>query len=163
MVSYMAEAMGRDASAAAERTGDVLDGASRGVVGAMAMTGMRVLTTELGLVEQTPPQAVSRQRARALLRQAPRRQRRGLIEVAHWAFGAAGGAVFGALPTGVRGHRWAGPAYGLIVWLGFELGIAPALGLSQAKRVRAVDRLALAADHLLYGLVLSGTPRNPRR
>jgi len=41
--------------------------------------------------------------------------------------------------------------------LGFELEIAPVLGLSQAKRVRAVDRLALAADHLLYDLVLSAT------
>lgn len=39
------------------------------------------------------------------------------------------------------------------------MGIAPVLGLSQAKRVRLVDRLALAADHVLYGLVLSG----PRR
>jgi hypothetical protein len=37
------------------------------------------------------------------------------------------------------------------------LGIAPVLGLRQAKRIRPVDRLALAADHLLYGLVLSGT------
>jgi hypothetical protein len=45
----------------------------------------------------------------------------------------------------------------LVLWLGFELGIAPVLGLSQAKRIRPVDRLALAADHLLYGLVLSGT------
>lgn len=124
------------------------------------MTGMRVLTTELGLVEQTPPQAVGRQSARALLRRAPRRQRRGLIEVAHWAFGAAGGAAFGALPGEIRRHRWAGPVYGLAVWLGFELGIAPALGLSQAKRVRAVDRLALAADHVLYGLVLTGTRGN---
>ncbi len=138
------------------RLGEVLNGAARGVVGAMAMTGMRVLTTELGLVEQTPPQAISRQRARALLRKAPRRQRRGLIEVAHWAFGAGGGAAFGALPGAVRGRPWAGPVYGLALWLGFELGIAPALGLSQAKRVRLVDRLALAADHLLYGLVLSG-------
>jgi hypothetical protein len=143
------------------RGAEVLDGAVRGAVGAMAMTGMRVLTTELGLVEETPPQAVS-QRARAVLRRAPRRQRRGLIEVAHWAFGAGGGAAFGALPGGVRARRWAGPVYGLVVWLGFELGIAPALGLSQAKRVRAVDRLALAADHLLYGLVLSGTRRNAR-
>jgi hypothetical protein len=52
--------------------------------------------------------------------------------------------------------------YGLAVWLGFEMGIAPALGLSQAKRVRLVDRLALAADHLLYGLVLSEGRRRPR-
>jgi len=148
---------GRDRRA---RVVDVLDGGVRGAVGAMAMTGMRVITTELGLVEQTPPQAVGRQRAhgiRALLRRAPRKQRRGMIEAAHWAFGAGGGAAFGALPREFRNHRWAGPVYGLVVWLGFELGIAPVLGLSQAKRVRAVDRLALAADHLLFGLVLSAS------
>jgi hypothetical protein len=162
--------MGQDAAGVqgpdkGSRVGEVLEGAARGAVGTMAMTGMRVITTELGLVEETPPHALSRQRAhgvRALLRRAPRRQRRGLVEAAHWAFGAGGGAAFGALPGGVRRRRWAGPVYGLVVWLGFELGIAPTLGLSQAKRVRAVDRLALAADHLLYGLVLSGTRRNAR-
>jgi hypothetical protein len=145
--------------------GEVLRGAGRGVIGAMAMTGMRVLTTELGFVEQTPPAAVSRQRARglrALLRRAPRRQRRGLVEIAHWTFGAAGGAAFGALPGAVRRRPWAGPVYGLVVWLGFELGIAPVLGLSQAKRVRLVDRLGLAADHVLYGLVLSQARRSAR-
>jgi len=55
----------------------------------------------------------------------------------------------------VRRRFWAGPIYGLVVWLGFELGIAPALDLMQAKRLRPVDRLALAADHVGYGLVLS--------
>jgi len=85
------------------RLGDVLSGAACGAVGAMAMTGMRVITTELGLVEQTPPQAVSRQHARGLrvlVRRAPRKQRRGFIEAAHWAFGPGGGAAFGALPRG---------------------------------------------------------------
>jgi hypothetical protein len=147
------------------RAGEVLRATGRGAVGAMAMTGMRVLTTELGLVEQTPPAAVSRQRARgvrAVLRRAPRRQRRGLVEVAHWSFGAVGGAAFGALPDSVRRRPWAGPVYGLVVWLGFELGIAPVLGLSQAKHPRPVDRLALAADHLLYGVVLSGMRRSAR-
>ncbi len=139
---------------------DVLSGAARGVLGAMAMTGMRVITTELGLVEQTPPQAMSRQRARGLrrvIRRVPRRQRRGVIEAAHWTVGAGGGMVYGALPPQLRRHPWTGPAYGMLVWLGFEMAIAPALGLSQAKRVRAVDRLALAADHLIYGVVLATT------
>ena len=161
----MGETMGEDAAGVAgqdegSRLGDMLHGAARGAVGAMAMTGMRVLTTELGLVEPTPPQAVGRQRARgmrALLRRAPRKQRRGLVEAAHWAFGASGGAAFGALPGAMRRRTWAGPAYGLVMWLGFELAIAPVLRLSQAKRARLVDRFALAADHLLYGLVLSGT------
>jgi hypothetical protein len=148
------------------RVGEVLHAAGRGAVGAMAMTGMRVLTNELGLVEQSPPQAVSRQHARglrALLRKAPRKQRRGLVEVAHWLFGAVGGAVFGALPRRARRRRWAGPVYGLAVWLGFEMGLAPVLGLSQAKRARPVDRLALAADHVLYGLVLSEMRRHAQR
>ncbi len=108
LAAMEAEISGRPAPQATNvgsRVGDVLSGAARGTVGAMAMTGMRVLTTELGLVEQTPPQAVGRQRARgvrALLRRAPRKQRRGLIEAAHWAFGAGGGAAFGALPPAVR-------------------------------------------------------------
>lgn len=145
--------------------GDVIHGAARGAVGAMAMTGMRVMTTELGLLKQTPPEAVSRQRARglrALLRRAPRRQRTGLVEVAHWAFGAGGGAAFGALPRTLRHRHWAGPLYGLVVWLGFEMGIAPALDLTQSKRLRPIDRLALAADHLLYGVVLGAAPNRAR-
>jgi hypothetical protein len=91
------------------RLRELLLGAARGAVGAMAMTGMLVLTTEPGLVEQTPPQAVGSQRARgarALLRRAPRKQRRGLIEAAHWGFGAVGGAAFGALPDAMRRRPW---------------------------------------------------------
>lgn len=161
----MSHALAPEATHDASRVGDVLSGAACGVVGAMAMTGMRVITTELGLVEQTPPEAVGGQRAsglRSLLRRAPRKHRRGLIEAAHWVFGATGGATYGALPRAIRHRRWAGPAYGLVMWLGFELAIAPALGLTQAGRPRPVDRLALAADHLLYGLVLSATrPTKP--
>ena len=161
MAQDPAETQGLDEGS---RVRAVLHGAARGVVGAMAMTGMRVLTTELGLVEETPPEAIGRQPARGLrnlLRRAPRRQRRGVLEAAHWAFGAGAGAAFGAMPHTVRRLRWSGPMYGLLVWLGFELGIAPALGLSQSRRLRPIDRLALAADHLLYGVVIS-EPRRPR-
>src|SRR4029453_520006 len=149
-----------DAQRAGEgsRGREMLRSAGRGAVGAMAMTGMRVITTQLGLLEQTPPQAIARQRARGLrglVRRAPRRQRTALIEASHWGFGAGAGAMFGALPPVVRRRFWAGPVYGLVVWLGFEFGIAPALDLMQAKRLRPVDRLALAGDHMLYGVVLS--------
>ena len=41
---------GRRSPDRAFRLGAAVDGAARGAVGAMAMTGMRVLTTELGLV-----------------------------------------------------------------------------------------------------------------
>ncbi|MGI8594784.1 MAG: hypothetical protein ACR2ML_10545 [Solirubrobacteraceae bacterium] len=34
--------------------------------------------------------------------------------------------------------------------------------LKQTKKVRPVERMALAADHLLYGFILSETRRRPQ-
>ena len=141
---------------------EVAHASLRGAIAAAAMTGMRAITVDLGLVEQTPPQAIARQRAHGLLRRVPRKRRRAAIEIAHWSYGAAGGAAFAALPETVRRQPWAGPAYGLVVWLGFELCLAPLLGLRQARRQRPVERAALAADHLLYGLVLSEVRARPQ-
>jgi len=137
-------------------------GALRGGVAAMAMTGMRAFTVDLGIVEQTPPEAIVKQKARGLIRRVPRGRRRATIELAHWGYGAAGGAAFAALPEGVRRRGWAGPIYGFVVWLGFEVALAPALGLTQSKKLRLAERVALAIDHLLYGLVLSELRRRPQ-
>jgi hypothetical protein len=141
--------------APSSEVGEIGHAAVRGAIAAMAMTGMRVVTRNLELIRETPPEAILRQRARGLLRSVPRGRRRTAIELAHWSYGAGGGITFALLPDQVRRRAWAGPIYGLVVWLGFELGIAPALGLAQAKRPRLTERLAFAADHLLYGLVLS--------
>ena len=142
--------------------GRVAHGAMRGVIAAFAMTGMRSLTVSLGIVEEPPPRAIMRQKSRGIFRLAPKRPRRAVQELFHGGIGALGGVTFALLPENVRLQPWAGPVFGLGVWLTFELGLAPALGLSQAKKVRPVDRMALAADHLLYGLVLSETRRRPR-
>lgn len=140
---------------------EVAHAALRGAVAAMAMTGMRAFTVHAGLVDEPPPRAIVRQKARGLMRLVPRKRRRGAIELFHWTYGAGGGAAFGLLPDGVRRRRWAGPVYGLAVWLGFELGLAPTLGLKQARQVRPLERCALAADHLLYGFVLSEMRARP--
>jgi hypothetical protein len=133
----------------------------RGTIAAMAMSGMRELTQDLGLVEEPPPQAILKQKAAGLLRRVPRKRRRSAIELAHWGYGALGGVQFALLPETVRRQPWAGPVYGSLLWLGFEAGLAPALGLKQAGKLRPAERLALAADHLLYGLVLSEIRRRP--
>jgi hypothetical protein len=140
---------------------DVLHAAMRGAVAAAAMTGMRALTVSLGLVEQPPPDAIA-ERGRLLDRVPPER-RRAVVELAHWAYGAQGGAVFGMLPAVVRRRALAGPVYGLVLWLGFELGIAPLLGLRHAEEPRPADRVALAVDHVLYGFVLSELRSRPQR
>jgi hypothetical protein len=141
--------------------GDVLHAALRGAIAAAAMTGMRALTVSLGLVEQSPPQAIAERGG--LLERIPPDRRRAAIEIAHWAYGAQGGAVFGMLPEALRRMPWAGPVYGLVLWGGFELGIAPILGLPHAQESRPTDRAALAADHALYGLVLSEMRPRPQR
>ena len=55
---------------------------------------------------------------------------------------------------GREGPEWLGP---VVVWMGLPLGVAPVVGLKQAKRVRPVDRVALAVDHLLDGFIPSET------
>jgi len=128
----------------------------------MAMTGMRQVTTGLGLVEQTPPDAIIKQRASGLLVRMPRlaflvaKRQTAVIELAHWFYGAAGGAAFAMLPASVRGSRWAGLGYGLLTTALFELAIAPVLGLDKAKKIRPSEQLMFTADHLLYGFILAG-------
>lgn len=148
----------QDASSVAEMAHAGL----RGIIAAMAMSGMRAATKGLGLVEQAPPQAIFRQRAKFLLWSVPRKRRRAVEELSHWGFGAVGGLTYGALPDAVRRRVWSGPIFGLVLWLGFEMGLAPVLGLKQSRQLRPVERAALAADHLLYGLVLSETHSRPR-
>ncbi len=134
---------------------EIARAALRGAIAAMAMTGMRTFAGNAGLIDQAPPQAIMRERVWGLLKPVARRRRRSVEELFHWGYGAGGGVMFGLLPTELRRTAWAGPAYGLLLWVGFEAGIAPALGLSHSKEPRPVERAALAADHLLYGLVLS--------
>lgn len=134
----------------------------RGGVAAMAMTGMRQMTKGFGLVEQSPPDAIIKQRASGLLVRSPRlaflvaRRETALIELAHWFYGAVGGVGFAMLPRLVLRSRWVGLGYGVLTTLMFELGIVPILGLDKAKKIRPIERLAFTADHLLYSLILAG-------
>jgi hypothetical protein len=115
----------------------------------MAMTGMRVVSVSLGLVEQAPPQQLAGESSG---------RRRAIVELGHWAVGAAGGAGFGALPRRWRERPWTGPLFGLAIWGGFEAA-APVLGLPHVEQAGVTGRLAVAADHALYGFVLDETRR----
>ena len=80
------------------------------------------------------------------------------MDLAHWSYGAAGGAAFALLPRPVRAHSAAGPVYGVVSWLLFELGVAPLLGLGHAQRSSMAERAAIAADHMLYGTLVAASP-----
>lgn len=138
---------------------DIAHAAARGTIAAMAMTGARTVTESLGLVPESPPESVL-ERSAGGGTWTSHRTWPVMVQAAHWAYGAFGGAVFGSLPDRVRRRAWAGPIYGVGLWLAFEAAIAPLLRL---HRETTPERLALLADHLIYGLVLSEIRRRPQR
>lgn len=129
---------------------------ARGLVAAMAMTGLRNVTANAGLVEQAPPEAVAEKHAPRRMQRLRPTGRQALVELVHWTYGASGGAVFGALPRRFRQHAWSGPLYGTAVWLAFELGLAPVLGIEHVHQRKILGRAMIAADHVLYGIVVAG-------
>jgi hypothetical protein len=143
-------------------TDEIAHAAMRGAIAAAAMTGFRTFAVHAGLAEKPPPVAMFREKAKGLLRLIPRKRRPAAIELAHWGYGAGGGAAFGALPDSIRRKRWSGPAYGVALWAMYEGALAPALGLSHAKKPRPVERLTFLVDHLLYGFVLSEMRARPQ-
>ena len=142
--------------------GDVGHATVRGVVGAMAMSGVRNITSEIGLIRDPPPVALAKRASKTRLRRVPKRLRRPVVELLHWQVGAVGGATFAVLPDQLRKQAWAGPVWGVLIQSSFGLVIAPALGLKQAKRPSTREQAALLVDHLLYGYVLSDLPRGRR-
>ncbi|MEU7834362.1 hypothetical protein [Nonomuraea sp. NPDC049129] len=136
----------------------ILRSGARGAIAAMAMSGLRQFSTSIGLMEKVPPEAVLEHTTPRFFRGVPAARRPAIIELAHWSYGAFGGALFGALPESVRRHPWAGPAYGLLVWAGFQAVIAPALGLPHKDKTTVTERLTLLADHVLYGIVVAASP-----
>ena len=135
--------------------GEVLHSALRGTIAAAAMTGMRALTVSLGLVQEPPPQAIAERGG--LLEHVPPDRRRAAIELAHWAYGAAGGVVYAFLPDRLRCSLPIGLAYGAGSWAVFEAVVAPRIG--QKREGGRQQDLALLADHLLYGGVLARLAR----
>ncbi|CAN5341195.1 hypothetical protein BH20ACT9_BH20ACT9_15770 [soil metagenome] len=138
------------------KSGSTLRAGVRGLVAAMSMTGVRTLTTNVGLLEKSPPEAMMARRQPSWVGKMSPEHRGVLTELAHWAYGSMGGVAFGLLPARLRAHSWSGPIYGVAVWLGFELGIGPVLGLQHPPGNRLVGRAVVVLDHVLYGIVVAG-------
>lgn len=130
---------------------------ARGVVAAMAMSGLRQATTSLGLVGQTPPEQILKRAAPGLFYRVPVNRRPALAELIHWGYGGAGGVLFGMLPRRLRRRAWVGPAYGFAFWAVFEAAIAPRLGIDRGQQGLG-EQLALLVDHTLYGVVVGASP-----
>ena len=87
--------------------------------------------------------------------QLDRKDRVLLTTLAHFAFGAAAGALYGSVVDSHRSSILRGAAYGLGVWaIAYGVGL-PSLGLHPAAAHDTRDRNeVLAASHLVWGAVL---------
>jgi hypothetical protein len=141
---------------------EIIHAKLRGVIGAMAMTGVRVFAVHAGLIREDPPARLSRKRAHGLLKRVPRGRRRMVVELAHWWAGGVLGIGFGLLPESVRRRAWAGPVYGLVAWMGFDAFVAPALGLKERGWPKGRERAVFVVDHVLFGFVLNEMRERPR-
>jgi putative membrane protein len=83
-------------------------------------------------------------------------QKKAATGVAHFAYGAGAGAVYGALsPLLPFDPVLNGVAYGLGVWTGSYLGLMPALGLHPSATDEPAGRNALMIGaHLVWGAAL---------
>ena len=121
----------------------------------MAMTAVRSVTTRVGLVELTPPERLAEEGLPHLFHRLPPERRDVVVELAHWAFGGAAAAAYGLFPDRLREDRLVGVPYALGIWTGYEAIVAPLLAGRRTRPRPPRERLALAADHVLYGIVVS--------
>ena len=131
-------------------------GALRGVAGAMSMTGARTLAAELGLLSHgTPPEKMADEALAPVMAAVPEALRPAVVDLLHLGYGALGGAVYATvLPVTWRRHWAGGPVFGSALWLAYNLGLVPALRLNRDQPRRPHEIAVLAADHLLYGLMI---------
>jgi hypothetical protein len=134
-----------------------ISGAVSGMVGAMSMTGVRTLASELGLLDTgTPPESVAEQGLPQLLRPVPPAWRPAAVDLLHVAYGAAGGAAFTLLPENWAAARTAGPCSGSCCGSATSPRSHRSSACVRSERRRGLREWAvLAADHVLYGFIVS--------
>lgn len=86
-------------------------------------------------------------------------EERGLTFAAHFGYGAATGALFGAIADELPMPRIAsGVLYGIVVWSGSYLGLLPALRILRPATEHPAERNALmVAAHVVFGASLGAT------
>jgi hypothetical protein len=87
-------------------------------------------------------------------------EKRAVTLTAHFWYGAAAGALYGACVAPRFRNCSTGVAYGMMVWTGSYLGVLPALGILPAatKHPPARNTLMIAA-HVVWGAALGGMLR----
>ncbi len=133
-------------------------GATSGTAATLAMSGVMLLAQKLGLEGEQPPEAIVETALDAADVDRSETRQNALASVAHLAFGAGCGAVYGLLRRLIRTggpEPVHGVGFGLGVYTASYAGWIPALRiLPPPTRDREDRQVAMILAHVVYGAVL---------
>jgi uncharacterized membrane protein YagU involved in acid resistance len=148
----------------------LLSGAVGGLVATVPMTAVMLsLHRQLPARQRypLPPRRITMRAAgKARLRhKLDEDERTAATYAAHFGYGTATGAVYGAVAPGIRAHPIVkGTTYGLIVWALSYLGLLPATGLHPpATREPGRRNALMILAHVVWGSVLGVVTESIRR
>lgn len=151
----------------------ILQGTVAGFVATLPMSiSMHLLFKELPRREKypLPPRLLTVEVARraGVADQMDNRDRAAATVASHFAYGAACGAIYGAVAPDLPGPRIIkGIVFGLCVWTGSYMGWVPAVGLMPHATEEPWRRnLLMIAAHVVFGAVLGvlvGDSPHPER
>lgn len=149
-----------------KRERSILKGALAGMIGGLAGAGAKMLAEKIfpprvqGQIP--PPVALAEQFAGHSL---PEGQKQAAMQGIHWGFGAAAGAVYGALVEAEPSlGAWKGAAFGLTLNKITHESLLPKLGLARPKEQQpAQERISEWVTHAVYGIFTDAVRRAVRR
>lgn len=138
----------------------ILDGALAGLAATAPMSFFMEAASRLAPnAEQArlPPRQITQAVGRhaRIWRQMNETERQAATLLAHFAFGAAAGAAYGALVPRSASSGWLGRLFGLAVWSTFYVEVLPALGLRRSALHDPWWRTGtMIASHFVWGAAL---------
>jgi putative membrane protein len=148
------------------RERSILKGALAGLVGGLAGAGAKVLAEKIfppRVQSQTPPSVVLAEQVAG--HNLPEGQKQVVKHGIHWGFGAAAGAVYGALVEVEPSlGAWRGAAFGLTLNNLTHESILPRMGLARPKDEQPTqERISEWVTHAVYGICTESVRRVVRR
>ena len=144
------------------------DGAIGGVAGTAIMSAVMLVSEKTGLLPRQPPEDITKAALDAAgVTGRDEKTDDALAVLAHFGFGAAGGAVFGLLHRRLRLPIPAavhGVVFGSLVWAASYKGWIPALGiLPPPERDQPGRPATMLLAHWIYGATLGAAVGDSRR
>lgn len=144
----------------------ILKGAVAGMIGGLAGAGAKMLVEKIlpprGEERTAPPVALVELVAGHAL---PDEQQKLATQAIHWGFGAAAGAVYGALVEAEPSlGAWKGAAFGVTLNKITHEALLPKMGLVPPKELQpAKERISEWVSHAVYGIFTDAVRRGVRR